>query len=110
MSDVSWPAAVVAIALIAMVGAISIAAITVYNVDDALKIWSALSGVVGILTGAFVTYFFTRQSVESARTGSINATTALQAATKLAGELPKDTWNDVKNDPTIQRALEPVEP
>jgi hypothetical protein len=94
-------------------------------VDDALKFWGALSGLVGIITGAFVTYFFTRGSVqhaqqqveaqqqtvqqaqEQAHESQAEAATATKALSKVAGELDRDTWEGLKEDPTVARALEP---
>ncbi len=65
-STISWPSAAVALGVIAAVAGISITAIVHYaTVDDALKFWSALSGLVGIITGAMVTYFFSRGTIQS---------------------------------------------
>ncbi|HEY9286918.1 MAG TPA: hypothetical protein VIT43_02735 [Candidatus Dormibacteraeota bacterium] len=61
-----WPSAVVALALLFLVTAITIAAIARYSVDDALKIWNGLTAIVGVITGAFVSYFFTRGTVQQA--------------------------------------------
>ena len=66
-SVVGWPSAVVASMIIALIGAVTVAAIIEYSVGDALKMWGALSGLVGLLTGAFVTYFFTRSAVDTAQ-------------------------------------------
>ena len=56
--------------------------------DDALKIISGLSGIVGVITGAFVSYFFTRgptQTAESAaKTAHDTATLATRTATSAS--------------------------
>jgi hypothetical protein len=81
-SAIGWPSTVVAIAIVAAVSAISIAAINHYgSVDDALKFWSALSGLVGIVTGAMVTYFFARGSVQAAQSATQTAQSAASSAT-----------------------------
>lgn len=117
---VSWPSAVVAVAVIAVVGGVAITAIVKYStVDDALKFWSALSGLVGLITGAFVTYFFSRGSVQQAQADKAHAvqmsnaavegrTTAVQAAGILAGHLDKDEFEQVKErEPAVRRVFNP---
>lgn len=54
----NWPAAVVAVAFLAFVGAIFLAVYYRDGVDAALKVWAAIGTVVGILTGAIPSYFF----------------------------------------------------
>src|SRR5689334_22466693 len=105
---VSWQSAVVAIAVIAIVGGIAITAIVKYStVDEALKFWSALSGLVGLVTGAFVTYFFSRgtvqqaqqeksQAVQQTQAATADKATALQAAGVLAGHMDKDSFQQLK--------------
>lgn len=69
-SSESWGPgpAVVALGILALIGAITISAIFHYtSVDDALKFWSALAGLAGVVTGAFVSFFFTRATVQTAR-------------------------------------------
>jgi hypothetical protein len=71
-----WPAAAVAIAVLTLVGAVTIAAIAYSggNMTEALKIWEPVSALLALFTGAFVTYFFTRNAVESAQLQARNAT------------------------------------
>jgi hypothetical protein len=127
----SLSSASVAIALLAAIAAISIAAIARYPIDDALKVWSALSALVGIVTGAFVTYFFTRQATQQAQKtaqqaqqtaqqaqetthqaqrhaqqAQLTAVTANRALTKIAGEMNPQIWANWKTDPTVAAALE----
>lgn len=72
---------IVAVGILALVGTIAVSAIFRYDtVDDALKFWSALSGLIGVVTGALVTYFFTRETVQAAQ----QAATALQDTTQQA--------------------------
>jgi len=61
-----WPESAVAVALIVLITAVSVAGIARYEVADFLKIWAALTGLVGIITGAIVTYFFTRTTLDQA--------------------------------------------
>lgn len=94
MSDVKWPAAVVAVAIVAMITTITVVAIVKYDtVDDALKMWSGLSAVVGVVTGAFVAFFFTRGTVEQARqtaeTAKASAEAAHRTAESIAAALPR---------------------
>jgi len=117
---VSWQSVVVAVAVIAVVGGIAITAITKYStVDEALKFWSALSGLVGLITGAFVTYFFSRgtiqqaqqaksQAIQETRAAAAEKTTALQAAGVLAGHMDKDSFQQLKEtEPVVARTFSP---
>jgi hypothetical protein len=122
---VGWPSAVVGVSLVLTVGAITVTAIVTYDsVDEALKFWSALSGLVGIITGAFVTYFFTRGTVqqaqqqvaaqeqavdktqEQARELQVENRAVTKALSKVAGELSPGKWEELKEDPTVAKALE----
>jgi hypothetical protein len=83
--QVSWPSAIVALALLLVVGAIAVVSIIHYDkIDDALKIWAALTSVVGVITGAFVSYFFTRGTVNQARDVAETAKTAMGVAHERA--------------------------
>ena len=63
----SWQAVFFVAVVAALLGAISIAAILHYEtVDDALKIWAGLSGLVGILIGAGGAYVPAQAAVKSA--------------------------------------------
>lgn len=126
MERIGWPSAVVGVAVILVVGAITITAIQAYDsVDDALKFWTALSSLVGIITGAFVTYFFTRGSVQQAQQQAeaqrqmveqvqeqveglqTDAAASQKALSVVAGELDPGKWKDLKEEPTVARALAP---
>jgi len=70
----AWPSAAVAIALLALIGTVGVTSIIVFsNVDDALRIWSALAGLLGVVTGAFVSYFFTRGTMQQVQQIAANA-------------------------------------
>lgn len=57
---------VVALALMGLIGVVGVTAIIRYEADGASKIWGGLSGLIGIMTGSFVTFFFTHPQIESA--------------------------------------------
>jgi hypothetical protein len=117
---VQWQSVVVAVAVIAVVGGIAIAAIVKYStVDEALKFWSALSGLVGLITGAFVTYFFSRgtiqqaqqeksQAIQQTQAATAEKTTALQAAGVLAGHMDQASFQQLKEtEPVVARTFSP---
>ncbi len=54
----TWPSAVVAVALIALVGFMFWIAVE----NDFEKIWAAVGTIVGLLTGAIPSYFFKSQA------------------------------------------------
>jgi hypothetical protein len=108
----------VALAVIIVIGGVAITAIIKYpTVDDALKFWSALSGLVGLVTGAFVTYFFSRNTVQQAQADKVQAqrnfdaaaagrTIAVQAAGVLAGHLDRDEFEQVRQrEPAVQQTF-----
>jgi hypothetical protein len=73
---------IVAVGILATIAGITIAAILRYSIDDALKIWGALSALVGVVTGSFVTYFFTRQVAQQANKRAEESAQAAQAASR----------------------------
>ena len=54
----NWPAAIVAVAFLAFVGAVFLSVYYRDGVDAALKVWGALGTIVGVLGGAIPSYFF----------------------------------------------------
>ena len=80
------PSAAVAIALVALVGLVTVSAIIRYDVDSALKIWGAMGPIIGLFTGAFVTYFFARQAIQSGRSRAQRAQERALLATAEATE------------------------
>ena len=66
-------AVAVALGVLVLIGAMSVTAIIRYETpEEALEIWSALTGLLGVVTGAIVAYFFTRGQVETARESARN--------------------------------------
>jgi hypothetical protein len=63
----SWQSTVIAVALIALVGAIFIVVYLGDGVEAALKAWAAVGTLIGVLTGAVPTYFFGQQQAAQAQ-------------------------------------------
>jgi type II secretory pathway component PulF len=61
-----WPAVVVAVAILVLLGSVLVTATARWTAADLKDIIGSLSPVLGVITGAFVTYFFTRQAAASA--------------------------------------------
>jgi hypothetical protein len=115
---IEWPSAVVATILLVVIGAITIAGIYKYpTTSEALEIWSSLTPLIGLITGAFVTYFFTRGAIQTAQTQAREAAAraaslqeradlAQQALVKVVGVVDPSRWDElVGTDPTVQSAL-----
>jgi hypothetical protein len=93
-SQISGASAAVAVSIVVLLGSVLVASIIKYaTVDDALKYSASLSAIIGVVTGAFVSYFFTRgaaqtaqQAAETAQAVSRNAAQAVQDATASATE------------------------
>ena len=95
-----WPAAAVAIAILILIGAVTVSAIRRYeSLNEALQIWQASGTIIGMVTGAFVTFFFTRGAVEAAQSQARNtmqmaaqeerlADATHRALTKAVGLIP----------------------
>ena len=67
-ANTQWPAAAVALGLIGLTGAVTVVAIRKYQtVAEALQIWTALGAIVGVITGAIITYFFSAKALEESR-------------------------------------------
>lgn len=115
-NQAGWPSAAVAIAILAMIGAVTIAAITSdYTLSETLQIWQAMTAIIGLVTGAFVTYFFTRSAVDTAQ-GQAHGAMQLaaqearradatqQALTKAVGLLQPEQWSALQEDPAFRLA------
>lgn len=115
---IEWPSAVVATVLLVVIGAITVAGIYKYDsTSEALEIWSSLTPLIGLITGAFVTYFFTRGAIQTAHTQAREAAQRAatlqeradrteQAFVKVAGAVEPARWDElIKADPTIQSAF-----
>lgn len=117
-TTIEWPSAVVATVLLIVIGAITVAGIYKYpSTTEALEIWSSLTPLVGLITGAFVTYFFTRGAIQTAQTQARDAAQRAvelqeradrtqQALVKVVGIVEPTRWDELAgSDPTIQSAL-----
>jgi hypothetical protein len=116
-NQTGWPSAAVAIAILALIGAVTIAAIFRYpTLDEALQIWQAMAALIGLVTGAIVTYFFTRSAVETAQAQARNAVqmatlqerrahATQQALTKAFRELPPQIRERLRSDPSFLVAM-----
>lgn len=115
---IEWPSAIVATVLLLVIGAITVAGINKYpSTAEALEIWSSLTPLIGLITGAFVTYFFTRGAIQTAQTQARDAAQRAvelqeradrtqQALVKVVGIVEPNRWDELTgSDPTIQGAL-----
>lgn len=88
---IGWPSAFVGAVLLIMIGAIEVTAVIRYTtVDDALKIWTGMSAVIGVVTGAFVSYFFTRGTVQQAQQAVQQAQQSAQQTQQQLQQAQKD--------------------
>ena len=115
-NQTGWPSAAVAIAILTLIGAVTIAAIFRYTLGEALQIWQSMSALIGLVTGAFVTYFFTRNSIEAAQTQARSAMelaheesrrsdAAHMMLTKAAGLVPPPQFEALLMDPSFRVAM-----
>lgn len=72
-SAIGWPSAVVAVALIALIGAVMVVAIWRYPLAEALKVWGALGTILGVVVGVMTTYFFTHRTIATLENRLANA-------------------------------------
>lgn len=103
--------AVVAVAVIVLVGWIQVTAIEKYpTVDEALRFWDSMSAIAALFSGAFVTYFFTRPAArkdrEVAEAERKRADQSLRVLLETVGKLDAKLWEEVREDPAIQRVLQ----
>ncbi|HLH68621.1 MAG TPA: hypothetical protein VKY90_06230 [Candidatus Dormibacteraeota bacterium] len=66
-SQNQWPAVVVAVAFLVVVGAILIAVVFHDGVDGGLKIWGGIGALVGVVAGAIPSYFFHQEAMVQQR-------------------------------------------
>lgn len=115
---IEWPSAIVATVLLVVIGGITVAGIWKYDTaSEALEIWSSLTPLIGLITGAFVTYFFTRGAIQTAMTQAKEAAALAdkqqkradrtqQALVKVVGVVEPTRWDAlIAADPTVQSAL-----
>jgi hypothetical protein len=62
-----WPAVVVAVAFLVVVGAILVSVVFHDGVDGGLKIWGGIGALVGVIAGAIPSYFFHQEAVAQQR-------------------------------------------
>jgi hypothetical protein len=131
MDDTAKWSAVVAIVILVVIGAIAVTAVIRYSVADAKTVLDWLGPLIGVVTGAFVGYFFTRgevktanqlaqTSAQQARTSTDAAAAAVETAdraqeqaaklskavTKVAGRLsPREFRAMLASDETVRAAL-----
>src|SRR6478672_535460 len=72
-----WPAVVVAVGILVLLGAVLVSATIRWTASDMRDLVGTLAPVLGVVTGAFVTYFFTRQANSAAMTAANKATDAV---------------------------------
>lgn len=58
MAPTNKQATFVAVCFILLVGAITVTALEVYEVDEFLKVWAVIGTLVGVVTGAIPSFFF----------------------------------------------------
>jgi di/tricarboxylate transporter len=93
-----WPAVVVAVGILVLLGAILVTATTRWTEVELKDLLGSLGPILALVTGAFVTYFFTRQATAS-------ATTAAQAATDMASKTSEAAQVQLTSQTARARAL-----
>jgi flagellin-like hook-associated protein FlgL len=108
-----WPAVTVALGILILLGAILVTATARWTAADLKELVGTLAPVLGVVTGAFVTYFFTRQATatatNAAQVATATAATAAQAATDTAARTTDAAQAQLKSqteqlESQIQRA------
>lgn len=61
MQGVNLLSTVVALGVLGLIALIALASIVRYSADEVFKVMGILSGLFGVITGSFTTYFFTRE-------------------------------------------------
>ena len=64
LAEVATGSVVIGVALIALIGAIMIAAVMRFDVDAVLKIWGALGTLLGLVVGTMGAYFFSKDQIQ----------------------------------------------
>jgi uncharacterized membrane protein HdeD (DUF308 family) len=89
---------VVAVGILLLLGAVLVTATARWQASDVRDIIETLAPVLGVVTGAFVTYFFTRQA-------SVAATEAAQTATDVAARTVSDASAQTERSRVLHNAL-----
>jgi hypothetical protein len=77
-----WGAVVVAVGILILLTAVLVTATVRWSAADVGGLLGTLAPVLGIITGAFVTYFFTRQATATATSAAQTATDAAVKSTE----------------------------
>lgn len=94
---ISGPSAAVAVSIVVLLGAVLVAAILKYDtVDEALQLSTSLSALFGVVTGAFVSYFFTRGTTSAAQAAVTAAQASADKAVAAATEVSEASKGLVK--------------
>lgn len=115
--DVGVGSTAVAIALLALIGVVLGVGAVRYSEGDLAKLLGALGPLLGIVTGSFVTYFFSRSAVQtSGRTAAAQTAQAESAhdrnrqlhnaLTEVLAEIPTERIPEIKNLPSVRAVLD----
>lgn len=87
LAEVATGSVIIGVSLIALIAAITIAAIIRYDIDAVLKMWAALGTLLGLLVGTMGTYFFTKDQIQQKDSQIRVAQTALQETQQEKAQL-----------------------
>jgi len=93
MNSVNVLSTIVALGILSLITTIAVVAMCRYNVDGALKVLGLLSGLFGVVTGTFVTYFFTREAAVIAQQRAAVAEVRAETAEKRYASLQSTAIN-----------------
>jgi hypothetical protein len=109
--NTDWPSALVAVAILALIGAVFVTAAIRYDPAELNDLLGYLAPILGVVSGAMVAFFFTRQATAAA----VGAAQEANAATQ--NQLKKETDRAValerqvgERNTALHIALDNVEP
>jgi hypothetical protein len=88
MTPTSKQSTTIAVFFVILVGAIVVTALAVYQVDDFLKVWAVIGTLVGVVTGAIPSFFFSRAAAaaqETAQQANVLRTRAEEKSNVVLG-------------------------
>jgi hypothetical protein len=94
----TWQSVVVAIGLVLVAMGLVLAALMREGVDASLKMYAALGPLVGAVTGALTTYFFTNETIRTERLHRARAEDRLQVMMGAADRETLDLARDLRPD------------
>ena len=100
-----WPAVVVAMGILLLLGAVLVTATARWTAADVKDLVGSLGPVLGVVTGAFVTYFFTRQTAAAATNVAQTATDSAAKATEATHAQLASQAADLESQTQRSRAL-----